>query len=431
MADKSNFELLQAMPVDVKQEFVNNLTDNDALDLKHDITFMGRPKQQMPLGIWDTWLILAGRGFGKSFCGSHAVITWAKQTPGCRIAIVGETARDLSKVMIGGTSGIMHQCHPNFLPKWNKSTNTLTFPNGSTVESFNGTQPDQLRGPQFHYAWVDELAKYLNQEEMWDMLTFCLRLGDRPQTVITTTPRPTKLIRELVKAKTTKLVTGTTFENASNISNKVLDKWKEQYEGTRLGRQELHAEVLLDNVHALFNMNNIKQNRVAADTQHEYDKVVIAVDPSISANANSDDAGLAVVGIKGSHGYLIHDGTMAGSPNEWINQAIKLYYAFNCELLVYERNQGGIMTENMIHNVDPDINIESVHAYKGKSARAEPVSALYEQNRIHHIGTFNALETEITEWDPTEKQKSPNRLDALVYGFTNLFDLNDSEPMIW
>jgi len=363
--------------------------------------------------------------------GSHAVITWAMRHPGCRICLLGANAKDVRDIMVLGDSGILKQSHPKFKPKYNPSNNTLKFPNGSLCQTYSAESPDSLRGPQFHYALVDELAKFQYQEEIWDMLEMCMRLGEHPKIAITTTPRPTKLIKQIANDPKTLLITGSSFEN-TNLPKKTLDKWKEKYEGTRLGRQELYAEILLDNPFGLFNQTNIDENRITRkQIPKAFDRIVVAVDPSITNNPDSDATGIVVAGKLGDQGYLLSDKTMQGSPNEWVNAAIKAYHDSSADCIVYESNQGGLMTENLIGNKDRNIKVIGVRAFKSKQSRAEPVSALYEQNRIHHVGSFRELEDEICDFDPTLNQRSPNRLDAMVYAFSELFNLNHAEVKIW
>ena len=427
---KSKLEIVKSLPVSQRVKFFNSLSPEQALDLKYDITFIGRPQQQLPKGSWDTLLALAGRGFGKTFMGSHIVIKWALDNPKCRIALVGSTSKDVRDVMVRGESGILKQSHPKFMPTYNPSNNSLTFPNGSICQTYSAETPDSLRGPQFHYALIDELAKQQYQDEVWDMLQMCLRLGNHPQVVVTTTPRPTSLIKKIAKDPTTTIVSGSSFENTA-LPAKTLAKWKKQYEGTRLGRQELYAEILEDNPNGLFNQEQIDQDRISSADQPEYERIVVAVDPSVSNNLNSDAAGITVTARVGDHGYLLNDSTFNATPNEWVQKAIEVYYKYKADCIVYEKNQGGIMTEQMIHNVDKNIRVIGIHAHKSKQARAEPVSALSEQHRIHHVGYFSNLENEICEFDPTLNQRSPNRLDANVYGITELFGLSEAKPLIW
>lgn len=427
----SKMDMVKELPVHKRVKFFNALSPEAALALKHDITFIGRPQQQYPSGDFDTWLILSGRGWGKTFVGSHTVIKWAKDHPGCKIALIGSTSKDCRDVMIKGQSGILKQSHPEFMPIYNPSNSTLTWPNGSTGHTYSGETPDALRGPQHHFALVDELAKMMYQDELWDQLQMTMRLGEHPRVVVTTTPRPTPLIKKLAKDPTSYVTTGQSYDN-NNLPKKTLEKWHKMYDGTRTGRQEMSGEILEDNPNGLFNQDNIDHNRIStADAPKLYDQIVVAVDPSVSNNANSDSAGLAVTASRDDHGYLLNDSTMVASPNTWVQKAIDLYYEYNADAIVYEKNQGGIMTEQMINNVDKNIKVYGVHAHKAKQARAEPVSALAEQNRIHHVGNFELLEKEICDFDPTLNQKSPNRLDAYVYGFSHLFKLGQVESTIW
>jgi len=440
MNQLSKLEELQLLPPDQRKTFLSHLDNNTAEDLLFDIKFKGRPKQQYPVGNWDTWMILAGRGFGKTFTGSNTVNNWALNDPGCTIAIVVETAKDITRVLIEGNGGILKQSNPNFTPVFISGVkNYFKYPNGSLALVYNGSEPDQLRGPEHHYAWVDELAKMRYQQEVWDMLLMGMRLGDHPKVLVTTTPKPTILIKSLYKDPDTVVTEGSTYENSSNLPDSYLAQLKKKYDGTRLGQQELYAKILDDNPNALFKSADIELTRITASSRQRklliesLDRVVVAVDPAVSANENSDETGIIVAGRKGDNGYIIADGSLKGTPNEWAAAAVHLYKLNTADRIVAEKNQGGLMVESTIRTVDKFLPITLIHASKGKASRAEPIAALYEQHRVHHVGLFVDLEEQMVSFDPSlgNKQKSPDRLDALVYALAELFENDKEEAFIW
>lgn len=434
----SYLERLKLQPPEVVEQFLQSLTVDEALDLLHSIETIGRPKQQLPEGDWTTWLILAGRGFGKTFVGAHTVNNWARQHPGCRIALVGETVADVRDVMINGDSGILKQADPRFQPIYEPSKRLITYPNGSLAQTFSGEEPDQLRGPQFHFAWVDELAKLKYQNEVWDMLQFCMRLGDIPKVLVTTTPRPTTLIKTLASDPHTHVTRGSTFEN-KNLPTVFLDALQKKYEGTRLGQQELYAAILDDNPGALFKQLNIDSARVKRVNEdgvpliETMDRIVVAIDPAVTANERSDETGLIVAGRKGDDGYIFADESLIAKPSEWARKAITAYNTYQADSIVAEVNQGGDMVESTVRNIDKMVRFRQVRATRGKAIRAEPIASLYEQNRIHHVGYFEKLEEQMCSYDPTlgQHQKSPDRMDAMVWALTELFGANFREPQIF
>lgn len=372
-----------------------------------------------------------------TFFGSHVVNHWARTYPGCRIALVGETVADVRDVMVRGESGIIAKAHPSFKPEYTPSVRKLEWSNGSTAQTFSGEEPDQLRGPQFQFALVDELAKMQYQEEVWDMLMMCLRLGKFQQVVVTTTPRPTKLIKQLAADEDTMVITGSTYENTS-LPPSYLNAIKKRFEGTRLGQQELYGKILADNPNALWVSKDIDQARITSDQQPtygededkqvSYERVVVAIDPATTSNENSDETGIIVAGVHNDHAYILEDGSIKGTPNEWAEAAVKLYHKHQADIVVGEANNGGDMIEAVIKNVDRNVNYTKVTATRGKARRAEPITGLYEQQRVHHVGVFHELEEQMLGFDPTlgDKQKSPDRMDALVWALTELF-LNETD----
>lgn len=326
--------------------------------------------------------------------------------------------------MAEGESGIIAVHPPSFRPTYEPSKRRLTWPNGAQAFLYNAVEPDQLRGPQHDAAWCDELAKWAYAEETWNMLQFGLRLGERPLQVITTTPRPIKVLKEIMAAKTTAITRGSTMENRGNLPPSFFEQVVARYEGTRLGRQELNAEILDDNPNALWTRAQIDDLRV--DEPPPLERVVVAIDPSgtkgdIEAPAN--DVGIIVAGLAGNgHGYVLADRTCNVSPAEWGKRAVEAYHRYGADRLVAERNYGGAMVEHTIRTVDPKIAYREVVASRGKWVRAEPVAALYEQGKVHHVGSLAKLEDELCDFTPdgTVAGESPNRLDALVWALTEL-----------
>lgn len=396
--------------------------------LKYHWPFWARPDQLEPEGDWNTWLILAGRGWGKTRVGSEWVRDTAKKYPGCRIALVGETAADARKVMIAGDSGILSVSPPDFMPEYFPTNRQLKWPNGSIAETYNATQPDQLRGPQHHFAWCDEIAKWEYMQDSWDQLQFGLRLGDKPKALVTTTPRPLPLIRQLLNEPKTYVTRGATLDNKDNLAESTVKFLYERYSGTRLGRQELEGEVLDDVPGALWSRTKIDEFRVRKAPE-QLDRILVAVDPAASSEERSDETGIVCVGLAKdadgfNRGYVLADRSIRGTPEEWAKAAVALYREFEADRIIAEKNQGGEMVEAVLRAVDRNVPVTLVTATRGKIVRAEPVSALYEQGRVHHVGTFNELEDQMCSFsqDYDRANGSPDRMDALVWGLSYLFE---------
>jgi phage terminase large subunit-like protein len=353
----------------------------------------------------------------------------AQQNPGCRIALVAETAADARKVMVEGDSGILTISSPDFMPEYSPANRQLTWPNGSMAFTYNATQPDQLRGPQHHFAWCDELAKWQYMQDSWDQLQFGLRLGTHPQQVVTTTPRPMDLIKKLINDPDTVVTRGRTYDNVGNLAGPFLKQIEERYGGTRLGRQELEGELLEDIPGALWTRSSIDLNR-RPEAPDELQRIVVAVDPAISSEEGSDETGIVCVGLARdadgyNRGYVLADRSLRGSPDEWARAAVALYREFDADRIIAEKNQGGDMVEAVIRAADRNVPVSLVHATRGKLVRAEPISALYEQNRVHHVGRFDELEDQMCSFSADYDRgnnKSPDRMDALVWGLTFIFD---------
>jgi phage terminase large subunit-like protein len=392
--------------------------------LESDYRSRARPEQLPPLGDWSIWLALSGRGFGKTWMGSSWINECALSSVG-RIALIGPTASDVRDTMIEGDSGVMRTAPSWARPIYEPSRRRIEWPNGSIATTFSAEEPDRLRGPQHHIAWFDELAAYPNEREVWDMCQFGLRLGRHPRCLVTTTPRPKPLIRELLTrdGRDVVVVRGRTFDNAANLAPGFLDAVRKRYAGTRLGRQELDGEVLLDVPGALWEHAWIEANRVTR-APLDLTRIVVAIDPAVSTTENSDETGIIVAGIAGDHVYVLADASGRMQPHEWARRALALYAQYNADQIVCEGNQGGDLVTSTVRTQDRFANLRKVHASRGKVTRAEPVSALYQQGRVHHVGQFRELEDQLvqftSDFDRARAGYSPDRLDALVWAITEL-----------
>lgn len=412
----STAQLIASLDEATRATILKELSANEAAEILEDWRFWARPDQIAPEGNWRVWLIMAGRGFGKTRCGAEWVHEQIRQGRE-RIALVGETKADVRDVMVEGESGILATAGRN-RPLYEPSKRRLTWPNGAIGVCYSGDEPDQLRGPQHDAAWLDELAKYRYAEETWSNLDLGLRLGESPQAVITTTPRPVQIMRELVADELVTVTRGSTYDNLQNLAESFAKRIVERYEGTRLGRQELHAEILDDVVGALWSREMIDAHRLRETPPH-FERIVVGVDPAVTSGEDADETGILVAGMIGNRGYIVEDLSGQYTPQEWAIQAIKAYYKYNADRIVAEVNQGGDMVEHTIRTVDRNVSYKAVRAARGKILRAEPIAALYEQGRIHHCGTFAALEDQLCMYTH-ESRDSPDRLDALVWALTDL-----------
>lgn len=387
-----------------------------------------RPEQCAPAGEWRAWLILAGRGWGKTRTGAEWVRDQVEQHGARRIALVGRTVGDVRDVIVEGESGILSVCPPWNRPTYEPSKRRLTWPNGAIATTYSADNPNELRGPQHDRALADELASW-RYEEAWDQLLFGLRLGTRPQVVVATTPRPTKIIKKLrddsqdrstYSGQRVYITRGNTFDNTPNLAPAFIADIRAKYEGTRLGRQEIFADILDDNPKALWNRQRLEDLRVERGPSL-FRRIVVAVDPAMTSRPESDETGIIVAGV-GDHGhaYVLDDLSGKLSPNGWASRAIMAYSERMADRVVGETNNGGDLVESTLRTVDAAVSYKGVYASRGKYARAEPVAALYEQGKVHHVGMFAALEDQMCEWAPDESKYSPDRMDALVWALTEL-----------
>jgi len=382
---------------------------------------LARPNQLPPEGDWRILLVISGRGFGKTFMGAGWLAEQARTHPNTEWAIVAPTFTDVRRTCVEGPSGFLKavDLQPEKGDFYNRSNGQITLSNGSRVHLLSADIPDRARGLNLSGAWLDELSSY-RYEEIWtEGLAPALRIGD-PRVVVTTTPRPTKLIREWISRTDGSVVVirGSTFDNAENLSPAALAELKERYEGTRLGRQELYGEVLLDTPGALFTQTMIDKERVR--TYNDFTKVVVAVDPAVTSGDSSDMTGIVVCGL-GADGryYVMADRSCKDTPLGWANRVNQAYEDFHANQVVVETNQGGDFITTTLRQVNPTMAVTGVVARQGKRLRAEPVSSLYEQGRVSHIGQYPELEDQMVSWLP-DSGYSPDRLDALVHGITAL-----------
>lgn len=397
-----------------------------AAALRYRWSLHARPEQLPPAGDeWRTWFYMAGRGAGKTRSGAEAVRAWAESRTYRIIHLIAPTASDLRDTMVEGPAGILAVSPPWFRPRYEPSKRRLTWPNGVRALLFSADEPERLRGPQCEALWADEVASW-RRPEAWDMAMFGLRLGSNPRAIVTSTPKPTRLIKGILKDPAAAVTLGTTYDNRANLAAAFFEQIIRKYEGTRLGRQELLAQMLDDNPRALWRRDNIEADRLLRVPEGvNLVRVVVAVDPSANEGPDEtgektgDDAGI-ITPAQGSDGhyYVLADNTMAGSPLAWARAAVTAYHDRKADRVIAEANNGGAMVSALLKTVDSKVPVRLVRATRGKVIRAEPISALYEQHLVHHVGCFPELEDELCQWEPGEE--SPNRLDALVWGLTEL-----------
>ncbi len=420
---RSPAEELAALAKAQRNEFTATLSEAQYAELLYDWRgFLARPNQIAPDGDWDIWMVMAGRGFGKTRIGAEWVREQIAAGAG-RIALIGETAADTRDVMVEGESGLLSVYPRGERPLYEPSKRQVTWPNGAIAKLYNATEPDQLRGPQHEIAWCDELAKWRYARATWDQLQFGLRLGDHPRQIVTTTPRPIELVKAIVIGQEgcVHVTRGRTLDNKANLAQTFLSKIVTRYAGTRLGRQELEGEILGDLPGALWRQDQIDMFRLSEPPEN-LGRIVVSVDPAVTNTEQSDEHGLIVAGLDDQTGYVLEDASVRGTPLTWARRAIALHDKYAADGIVVEVNQGGDMVANTLRSVREGLNIIEVRATRGKHVRAEPIAALYEQGRVHHVGAFVELEDQMTMMTNAgfEGDGSPDRLDALVWALTEL-----------
>lgn len=422
--------LADLSPEDVEFHLHDWLVQARADQLPPDATPSGDP--------WQTWLILGGRGAGKTRTGAEWVRAMAlghppfTDAPVGRIALVAETMHDARAVMVEGVSGLL-AIHPaRERPRFESSRGQLEWPNGAIAQLFSADDPDSLRGPQFGAAWADEIAKWRYGEAAWDMLQFALRLGTHPRQVATTTPRPLPLLRRLMADPATVVTRASTRENEANLAANFIASLERRYAGTLLARQELDGEIIEDVAGALWRRDWIEQSRCGGSP--ELSRIVVAVDPPVTATATSDACGIIVAGLgPDGRGFVVADRSLKGrEPMQWAAAAVGAYRDFAADRIVAETNQGGDLVETLIRQVDASVPVRQVKATRGKWVRAEPVAALYAQGRVAHVGVLAELEDEMCAFgvDGRANGRSPDRLDALVWALTDLMLAGPAQPAV-
>lgn len=412
--------------------FLNGLSDNALASLPWLFEFWALPHQLPPEGDWKSWVVMGGRGAGKTRAGSEWVRAQVEgptpDAPGraSRLALVAETFDQGRDVMVFGDSGILACSPPDRRPVWEATKRRLVWANGATAQVFSAHEPEALRGPQFDAAWADELAKWKKAEDTWDMLQFALRLGTHPQQVVTTTPRNVGVLKTLMKNGSTVVTHAPTEANRAYLAESFLAEVEARYAGTRLGRQELEGLLLDDVEGALWGTAMLEAARIEAAPA--LDRIVVAVDPAVTGGKASDECGIIVAGVvaKGPpqdwRAYVLEDASVRGGPLDWARASIAAMQRHGAERLVAEVNQGGDLVESVIRQVDPLVPFRALRAGRGKGLRAEPVAALYEQGRVRHLRGLGALEDQMCRMTVQgyEGRGSPDRADALVWAIHEL-----------
>jgi phage terminase large subunit-like protein len=410
------------------RRMVERLEDEEAAALLCDWDLWSLPYQQMPRGDWRRWSFRAGRGTGKTHTGARTVSEVARDRQKIKtgtIGIIGRTHADARHTMVEGTAGILAAAPLDFRPIWEPGNGVLTWPNGVKARIYSADKPEQMRGPNWSFVWADEPDHWPNALKTWmEVIEPALRIG-WARAMLTSTPLPGGLMAELEKLDDTVVTRASTFQN-SYLSRSHREKMHALYSGTRRGRQELDGEILEDNDKALWRQEEIDQHRVHK-MPCEAKRIVISIDPAVSSNKDSDETGIfaCALGVD-DHGYVLADRSGIYTPSEWGRKAVASYSRFRADLIIGERNNGGDLVEANIRTIDKRVNYRGVWASRGKQKRAEPIAAMAERGEIHHVGNFAKLEEELTQWDPSKTNASPNRLDAVVWGMTELLVAEDS-----
>lgn len=425
-------QLAQA-PAEEKESFLDSLSGDDLELLMWEWEFWARPEQLEPDpatcvatgcqcgGNWRTWLIMSGRGWGKTRSGAEWVHKQIRNGVYRRGHIMGATAADIRDIMIEGDSGLINTSPPWFRAKYRPTKRRVEWPNGAFVLAFSADEPERLRGEQCEFAWSDELAAW-RYPDAWTQLMLGLRLGKDPKVIVTTTPRPTQLIKDLFYAKSTHVTRGITYDNLANLAATFTDEITRVYEGQRIGRQELYGELLFDLEGALWSRSQLDEHRVTKEdfSKLQMKRIVVAVDPAVSYGESSDETGILVCGLSTlGEGYVLADLSGKMRVEDWSRRVVEAFHTYRADRIIAEKNQGYDLVSHTIRTYDENVPLKMVHAAQGKRTRAEPVAGLYEQGRIHHVGVFAKLEDQMCGWEPGDLD-SPDRVDALVWGFSEL-----------
>ena len=414
-------------------KITNRLEDYLNEERRYSWPHNARPSQLPPPGDWRTWLILAGRGFGKTRTGAETLRSWINSGHCRRIALLSKTIGEARSVMVEGVSGLLEIHPPLERPLFERTRQQLVWPNGTLATLYGADHFERLRGPQFDTVWVDELAKFRYPDEAWNQLMLALRMGTGPRCIVTTTPRPIPLIEKLLKSDDVVVTKGTTFENRNNLAPAFLNQIVKQFEGTRLGAQELYAQLLTQQQGALWQRELIRYQEPPYDERGlpKLMRIIIAIDPATTHHEESDETGIVVAGLgEDKCVYVLEDLSGRLSPGDWGQRVCEAYWRLKADRVVAEVNKGGDLVERILRSLDPTIPYKAVRATRGKYTRAEPIAALYEQNRIFHTRPFGLLETQLCTYVPGISAKSPDRLDALVWALTDLLLESEANPAL-
>lgn len=411
-----------------RAEVLAGLSAQELSALEHEWSFWARPDQLPPSPPWRTWLYSGARGIGKTRTAAEWVRSEMVSGRRRQTGIIAPTADSLRRICIEGPSGILSVGPPSERPQYEPSTRRIVWPNGGIAHCFSAEEPDRLRGPNFDAYWFDEITSADNARDCWDMLQMALRIpgpkGDPPCGLITTTPKNQALLKQIMAAPTTVITSARTSDNAANLDPSTLAFLHEKYAGTRLGRQELEGELIEDAEGALWSLRLIDDTRIKRGEQPErLVRVVVAVDPPGGSSKGNAECGIVVAAIGSDRQfYVLADLSGRMSPEQWARAAVSAYRGYKADKIVAEQNFGGAMVESTIRSIELRVPIRMVVASRGKQIRAEPIASLYEQHRVHHVGTFPVLEDQMTGWDPAASGPSPDRVDALVWALTELSD---------
>jgi phage terminase large subunit-like protein len=423
-------DLMKLTPT-VRGRVLAVLSERERFELLYDWAFWGRPEQTPPPGDWVYWLILAGRGAGKTRAGAEAVRQWIKHFE--IVNLIGATHDDARDVMVLGESGLMAICPSEERPFFTRASARLSWPNGATSQLFSAEEPDRLRGKQHMKLWLDELAAW-RDPDAFDQAMLGLRIGPKPQAVITTTPRPIKLIKQLTADENAIVTRGTTFDNSHHLARAFLERIVARYEGKMIGRQELFAEIVEEAPGALWTRALLERQRLPPGTVADYSQIVIGVDPPAKSGAKADECGI-VVAAKTPQGiiHVVADLTSQGeTPGRWAARVAAAFRRFQANRVVAEINNGGDMVAEVLRQSDPNLPVRKVTATRGKFLRAEPVAAAYEQGIVFHLGDFGKLEDQLCtltpDFDARVSGFSPDRADALVWAIADLLSPDQGGP---
>src|ERR1700689_1266097 len=420
------------LDLDTRVQMFEEMTPRECAQLFHDWTFWARPEQAPPDGDWIIWLILAGRGAGKTRAGAEAVRNWVQTYP--IVNLIGATIADTRDIMVRGESGILACCRHDERPRFLAADLRLEWPNGAVSALFSAEEPDRLRGKQHMKLWCDELAAW-RQPDAFDQALLGLRLGGKPPAVITTPPRPTKIIKPLSAGKDTIVTRGSTFDNKAHLARAFFERITARYNGRSIGRQELFAEIVEETPGALWSRALLERQRVAPEAApKEFAEIVVAVDPPARSGPKSDECGL-IVAAKAENGlfYVLADLTSQGeTPGAWGARVGAAFRGFKANRVVAEINNGGDMVTEVLRQSEPNLPLRAVHPTRGKSPAAEPIAAAYERGLVFHVGAFGKLEDQLCALTPDFDRRtagySPDRADALVWALADLLGVGQASP---